>query len=111
VLSWKEREAHQWELQTQASYLYFESKRRRLAEIEIDTLRKLVAVRALGKTFALEDFEEFHQGGADARRQFEESWLQMNSNASRDGAVLIRKIASALWRLRVHFSRARSDEF
>jgi hypothetical protein len=76
-------EAHQWEPQAQATYLYFESKRRRLAEIEIDNLRKLVAARTPGKPFELEDFEVFAEGGAEFRRQFETSWLQMNQDARR----------------------------
>jgi hypothetical protein len=77
-------EAHQWEPQARATYLYFESKRRRMAEIEIDNLRKLVAARTFGKTFALGDFEVFDQGGPEVRRQFEESWLEMNTNTGDD---------------------------
>ena len=73
-------EAQRWEPQVQATYLYYESKRRRLAEIEIDNLRKLVAARTFGETFALGDFEVFDQGGPEVRRQFEKSWLEMNTN-------------------------------
>lgn len=76
-------EAHQWEPQVQVTYLYFEAKRRRLAEIEIDNLRKLVAAQTLGERFVLTDFEVFDRGGAEVRRDFEESWLKMNMDASR----------------------------
>jgi hypothetical protein len=75
-------EAHRWEPQAQATYCYFESKRARLAEIEIDNLRKLVASRTLGETFALGDFEVFDQGGPDARRHFEQSWLEVNTKTA-----------------------------
>jgi hypothetical protein len=45
----------------------------RLAEIEIDNLRKLLAARTQGKTFAPEDFQVFDQGGPEARRRFEQT--------------------------------------
>jgi hypothetical protein len=76
-------EAHRWAPQAQATYLYFESKRRRLAEIEIDNLRKLVAAQTLGETFGLADFEVFNHGGLEVRQEFEDSWLKLNMNASR----------------------------
>lgn len=71
-------DANQWEPQVLATYLYFEAKRARLAEIEIDNLRKLVAARTQGKTFAPEDFQVFDQGGPEARRRFEQAWLEVN---------------------------------
>jgi hypothetical protein len=67
-------EANTWEPQVKATYLYFEAKRARLAEIEIDNLRKYVAAKTEGKTFAPADFQVFDQGGPEARRRFEEEW-------------------------------------
>ncbi len=66
-------EANTWEPQVKATYLYFEAKRARLAEIEIDNIRKLLAAKTEGKTFALTDFQAFDQGGPEARRQFEKA--------------------------------------
>jgi hypothetical protein len=56
--------------------LYFEAKRARLAEIEIDNLRKLLAARTQGRTFSIEDFQVFDQGGPEARRRFEQNWRE-----------------------------------
>jgi len=69
-------EANTWEPQVKATYLYFEAKRERLAEIEIDDIRKYVAAKTQGKTFALADFQVFDRGGPDARRRFEQAWLE-----------------------------------
>ena len=68
-------EANQWEPQVKATYLYFEAKRARLAELELDSLRKLHAARTGGAVFAREDFPVFDQGGPEARRRFEQAWL------------------------------------
>jgi hypothetical protein len=56
--------------------LYFEAKRARLAEIEIDNLRKLHAARMQGARFGIEDFQVFDQGGPEARRRFEQARLE-----------------------------------
>jgi len=69
-------ESNQWEPQVKATYRYFEGKRERLAEIEIDDIRKFVAAKAEGRTFVLADFLVFDQGGPDARRRFEQAWLE-----------------------------------
>lgn len=69
-------DANRWEERVKATYLYFEAKRARLAEIEIDNLRKLLAARTLGKTFAPEDFQVFDQGGPEVRRRFEQTWRE-----------------------------------
>jgi len=69
-------DANQWEERVEATYLYFEAKRARLAEIEIDNLRKLLAARTQAQTFAAEDFRVFDQGGPEARRRFEQTWLE-----------------------------------
>jgi hypothetical protein len=69
-------EANQWAPQVKATYQYFEAKRERLAEIEIDDIRKFVAAKAEGTTFGLSDFLVFGQGGPDARRRFEQAWLE-----------------------------------
>lgn len=66
-------DANQWGPADKATYLYFEAKRARLAEIEIDNIRKYVAAKTQGKVFVLEDFLVFDQGGPEARRRFEES--------------------------------------
>jgi len=66
-------EANTWEPQVKATYLYFEAKRARLAEIEIDNIRKYVAAKTEGATFAPTDFQVFEQGGPEARRQFEKT--------------------------------------
>jgi hypothetical protein len=71
-------EAHLWEPQAQATYLYFEAKRARLAEIEIDNVRKFVAAKEHGQEFAIDDFEVFHEGGPTYRREFEQTWLKTN---------------------------------
>ena len=68
-------EANQWEAADKATYLYFEAKRARLAEIEIDNIRKYVAAKTQGKSFALADFQVFDQGGPEARQQFEKDAL------------------------------------
>lgn len=68
-------EANTWEPQVKATYLYFEAKRARLAEIEIDNIRKYVAAKTEGKTFAPADFQVFDQGGPEARQQFEKEAL------------------------------------
>ncbi len=65
-------EANRWDPEVRATYLYFEAKRARLAEIEIDNLRKLFAAQTRGQTFRLEDFRVFDQGGREARREFEQ---------------------------------------
>jgi hypothetical protein len=69
-------DANQWDPQVTATYLYFEAKRARLAEIEIDNLRKLHAARTQGTKFGIEDFQVFDQGGPEARRRFEQAWLE-----------------------------------
>jgi hypothetical protein len=69
-------EAEWWEPQVKATYLYFEAKRARLAEIEIDNIRKLVAAQRRGKVFGIEDFMVFDRGGPEARSRFERAWLQ-----------------------------------
>jgi hypothetical protein len=69
-------DANQWDPQVTATYLYFEAKRARLAEIEIDNLRKLHAARTQGEEFGIEDFQVFDQGGPEARRRFERAWLE-----------------------------------
>jgi hypothetical protein len=69
-------DANQWDPQVTATYLYFEAKRARLAEIEIDNLRKLHAARTQGAKFGIEDFQIFDQGGPEARRRFEQAWLE-----------------------------------
>jgi len=68
-------EANTWEPQVKATYLYFEAKRARLAEIEIDNIRKFVAAKTEGKTFAPADFQVFDQGGPEARKRFEKEAL------------------------------------
>jgi len=68
-------EANQWKPEDKATYLYFEAKRARLAEIEIDNIRKYVAAKTEGKTFALADFQVFDQGGPEARKRFEKGVL------------------------------------
>jgi hypothetical protein len=40
------------------------------------------AARTQGKTFAPEDFQVFDQGGPEARRRFEQAWLELNRNRS-----------------------------
>jgi hypothetical protein len=72
-------EANQWEPAVKATYLYFEAKRARLAEIEIDNLRKFVASKTAGTTYAAADFLVFDQGGPDARRKFEQAWLEQEN--------------------------------
>ncbi len=67
-------EANTWEPQAKATYLYFEEKRARLAEIEIDNIRKYVKMKTEGKTFTLADFQVFDQGGPETRRRFEQVW-------------------------------------
>ena len=69
-------EANTWEPQVKATYLYFEAKRERLAEIEIDDIRKYEAAKTAGKTFAASDFQVFKQGGPEARKRFEQEWLE-----------------------------------
>ena len=69
-------EANQWEPAIKATYLYFEAKRARLAEIEIDNIRKFVEAKTAGKTYAVTDFRMFDQGGPEARRKFERTWLE-----------------------------------
>jgi hypothetical protein len=66
-------EANQWTAGDKATYLYFEAKRARLAEIEIDNIRKYVASKTQGKVFKPVDFQVFGLGGAEARRRFEET--------------------------------------
>ena len=66
-------DANQWEAQEKATYLYFEAKRARLAEIEIDNIRKYVAAKTQGKVFGPEDFLVFDQGGPVARQRFEKA--------------------------------------
>ncbi len=69
-------EANQWEPSVTATYLYFEAKRARLAAIEIDNIRKYVAAVKEGKTFGQQDFQVFDRGGPEARRLFEQTWLE-----------------------------------
>jgi len=71
-------EANQWDAPVKATYFYFESKRSREAEIEIDNLRKYVAAKARSQTFKPTDFQVFDQGGPEARRRFEQAWLGNN---------------------------------
>jgi len=66
-------EAHQWDPAVQATYLYFEAKRARMAEIEIDNIRKLLAARTKGQVFSIDDFQVFDRGGPEARRRFEKT--------------------------------------
>ena len=65
-------DANQWEPADKATYLYFEAKRARLAEIEIDNIRKYVAAKTQGKVFGIADFQVFDQGGPEARKRFEQ---------------------------------------
>ena len=69
-------EANTWDPQVKATYLYFEAKRARLAEIEIENIRKFLATKTQGKVFRQNDFQVFDQGGPEARRQFEQAWLK-----------------------------------
>ena len=69
-------DANQWEPKAKATYLYFEAKRARLAEIEIDNIRKYVAAKTQGTAFGIADFQVFDQGGPEARRRFEQAWLE-----------------------------------
>ena len=66
-------DANQWETPEKATYLYFEAKRARLAEIEIDNIRKYVAAKTQGKVYGLTDFQVFDQGGPEARKRFEKA--------------------------------------
>ena len=66
-------DAHQWDPAVQATYLYFEAKRARMAEIEIDNIRKYVAAKTQGKAFAIGDFQVFDQGGPEARGSLKDS--------------------------------------
>jgi hypothetical protein len=68
-------EANQWAVEDKVTYLYFEAKRARLAEIEIDNIRKLLAARAKGQVFGIDDFQVFDQGGSEARKRFEKEAL------------------------------------
>lgn len=70
-------EANQWEPQVKATYLYFEAKRARLAEIEIDNIRKYVAATTQGKVFGIADFQVFDQGGPEVRKRFEKEALDV----------------------------------
>lgn len=67
-------DANQWEPEVRATYLYFEAKRARMAEIELDNVRKLHAAQTLGKSFTPQDFEVFDLGGREARERFEQTW-------------------------------------
>ena len=69
-------DANQWTPADTATYLYFEAKRTRLAEIEIDNIRKYVAAKTQGKVFGIADFEVFDQGGPEIRQRFEKAWLE-----------------------------------
>lgn len=69
-------EANQWTAEDKATYLYFEAKRARLAEIEIDNIRKYVAAKTQGKVFGLTDFLVFDQGGPEAKKRFVSEWKE-----------------------------------
>ena len=47
-----------------------------MAEIEIDNIRKLVAARANGQVFGIEDFQVFDQGGPAAKENFVAEWKE-----------------------------------
>jgi hypothetical protein len=41
-----------------------------------------VAAQTQGKTFAPEDFQVFDQGGPEARRRFEQAWMEVNPTST-----------------------------
>jgi len=69
-------EASQWEKDMKATYLYFENKRAELAAIEIDNIRKYVEAKTTGRSFNLEDFQLFENGGPAAKKKFVEEWKE-----------------------------------
>lgn len=73
-------EANEWEPHVRATYLYFEAKRARLAEIEIDNLRRMWAAQTRGEPGAADDAPVFDQGGPEYRRRFEQSWLELHGD-------------------------------